>query len=72
MATQHVLSLISLSRNVGANEASKIVVNARVVIFGMVQTDKNGINHCEIRVPNFFMCHKLLQNSVEKLQQENC
>ncbi len=53
------------------NEASKIVVNARVVIFGKVQTDKDGINHCEIRVPNVSMCHKLLQNSVEKLRQEN-
>ena len=55
----------------GANEASEIVVNARVVIFRMVQTDKHGINHCEIRVPNFSMCHKLLENSIEKLQQEN-
>ena len=41
------------------------------VIFGKTQTDKDGINHCEIKVPNSSMCHKLLQNSVEKLQQEN-
>ena len=61
----------SLSGNVGAKEASKIVVNARVVIFGKVQTDKDGISHCEIRIPNFSMCHKLLQNFVEKLQQDN-
>ena len=60
-----------MSRNVGTNEASRIVVNARVVIFGKVQTDKDGISHCEIRIPNFSMCHKLLQNFVEKLQQEN-
>ena len=63
--------LFALSRNVGANEASKIAVNARVVIFGKVQTDKDGISHCIIRIPNFSMCHKLLQNFVEKLQQEN-
>ena len=61
----------SLLRNVGANEASRIVVNARVVIFEKVQTDKDGISHCEIRIPNFSMCHKLLQNLVEMLQQEN-
>ena len=57
-------------RNVGANQASRVVVNARVVIFGKVQTDEDGTNHCEIKVPNFSMCHKLLQNSIEKLQQE--
>ena len=47
----------------------KLAVIARVVIFGKVQTDKDGISHCEIRIPNFSMCHKLLQNFVEKLQQ---
>ena len=57
----------SLLRNVGANEASKIAVIARVVIFGKVQTDKDGTSHCKIRIPNFSMCHKLLQNFVEKL-----
>ena len=60
-----------LLRNFGANEASRIVVNARVVIFGKVQTDKDGINHCEIRVPNLSMCYKLFTNLFEKLQQEN-
>ena len=53
------------------NEASRIVVNAHVVIFGKVQTDKDGISHCEIRVPSFSMCHKLLQITIGKLQQEN-
>ena len=73
--TQHTIcdnkQLFALSKHVGANEAGKVVVNARVVIFGKVQTDKDGISHCEIRIPNFSMCHKLLQNFVEKLQQEN-
>ena len=30
-----------------------------MVIFGKVQTDKDGINHCEIRVPNSSMCHRV-------------
>ena len=41
-----------------------MVVNAHVVIFGKVQTDKDDINHCKSRAPNFSMCHKLLQNCV--------
>ena len=44
--TRHMIcgNNYSLSRNVGANEASKIAVNVRVVIFGKVQTDKDGIS----------------------------
>ena len=50
---------------------SKKPVNARVVKFGKTQRDKNGITRCAIAVSNFSMWDKMLQNSVEKLQQEN-
>ena len=54
-----------------ANEASRIVVNARVVTFGKVQTDKDGISHCESEYLTFpCVIYNLLQNFVEKLQQE--
>ncbi len=46
---------------------SKREVNARVVKFGKIQIDKNGITRCAIAVSNFSMWDKLLQKSVEKL-----
>ena len=70
--TQHMVcgNNNSLCREMSVR-MKQVELNARVVLFGKVETDKDGINHCEIKVPNFSMCHKLLQNSVVKLQQEN-
>ena len=38
-----------------------------MVIFGKVQTDKDGISHCEIRIPSFSMRVKIVFQPVQTL-----
>ena len=47
----------------------KTILNAYVVIFGLEQTDKDGIIRCAIIISNFSMWDKLLHYSVGKLQE---